>query len=164
MKLGGLLLLERFRGSLLSFLQGNLSKRNRLATAAFRFRTAIRAREIRRLLHRLLELAAHLQGPPEDALGAGHLQERLVEAEGFDVRREVAEHAHHDLGDLDVAGKTRRYHNPFGAEPHGFGHRHRASDTRRSGLVARGGDDAAPTGVTDDDRLSAKLRPIHLFD
>ena|GEM_PF-6460391 len=79
MKLGGLLLLERFRGSLLSFLQGNLSKRNRLATAAFRFRTAIRAREIRRLLHRLLRMQRLLliSGPLCRRRGSGSRRGRL---------------------------------------------------------------------------------------
>ena len=60
-----------------------------------------------RPLHRL----THLVRCGEQRLASGHVDERLIEAQGLDQAREGAEGFHHHLGDRVVALEAGREHD-----------------------------------------------------
>ena len=121
-------------------------------------------REARGFEHGAAHRLAHRLRPAEELLASGHVDECLVEAQWLDERREVPEGPHDGLRDRLIAREPRREHDRVRASPPGDGHRHRAADSIRSGLVARGGYHAARSGPPDQQRLAAKLRPVELLD
>ncbi len=96
-----------------------------------------------------LELHADLLGRPEQSLAARHVEERLVEAQRLDARRELAEQPHDRRRDLLVALEARRHDERLRAELARARHRHRAADSERPRLVARSQHDAARAGRAD---------------
>ena len=117
-----------------------------------------------RLEHRAPDRFAHRPRLAGERLASRHVDERLVDAQGFDEGREGAEGAHHDTRDGAVPLETGREHDRVRAAAARRRHRHRAPHSVRPRLVARGGDHAARSGAADEQRLAAKLRVVELFD
>ena len=95
--------------------------------------------------------------------GAGEVEERLVDRERLDQRRQRLHHRPHLAADADVFLHVRRDHDGVGAGLERLEHRHRRTHAADAGDVAGGGDDAA-LAAADDDRLVGQLRIVALFD
>ena len=97
------------------------------------------------------------------ALGAGEVEEGLVERERLDQRGQLEHHGADGAGDLEVALHPGRHHHRLGAELQRLEHRHGGADALDAGDVAGGGDDAA-AAAADDDRAVAQARVVALLD
>ncbi len=95
---------------------------------------------------------------------AGDVEERLVEREPLDERRELAEHREDLLRDPPVLGMVRRDHDQAGTGPPGGPHRHGGADAERTGLVGGGGDDPPRTAAADDHRPGPERRVAKTLD
>ena len=120
--------------------------------------------ELRGLEDRAAHRLAHRPRLAEQRLASGHVHERLVEAQGFDERREVAEGAHHRPRYRLVTFEAGREHDRVRTAPPRDGHGHRAADPERARLVARRGHHPARPRPSDQQRLAAQLRPVELLD
>ncbi len=82
-------------------------------------------------------------GPAEPADRAGHVEERLVQRQRLDQRRDRAEDLHHAGGHRGVQPVAGVDHGGLRAQPPGPAHRHRGVDAVPAGLVGRGEHHAA---------------------
>ena len=114
--------------------------------------------------HRLFDLAAHLQGRPEQPLGAAHVEERLVQRQRLHPRREIGKDVHHLRRDLLIALEARFHHDGVRTAPPRLGHRHGAADAVGPRLVAGGEHHAAVAVRPHQDRLAAQRGIVQLLD
>ena len=106
-----------------------------------------------------------ISGPvPSEPPCTGHVEERLVERDRLDERRDVAQDRHHLRARLRVRVEARREEHRVRARPPGPGHRHRGMDAERPRLVARRRDDAPVAEPADDDRPAAQRWIVELLD
>ena len=127
-------------------------------------READRAGDAQFLLHPLGE-AGEQDGRRRavQAGGAGEIQKRLIQREGFDGGSQILHHRADGAADLDIAGHAGFDDHRFGAEFERLKHRHRRAHAMDAGDVAAGGDDA--TGAAADDQwLVGKAGIVALFD
>lgn len=94
---------------------------------------------------------------------APDVEERLVDADLLDQRRDVRERVHHRRRDLPVGRQVRRDDDRLRAHPPRHRHRHRRVHTERAGLVG-GREHDRPLLAADDDRPSAQLWPASQLD
>ncbi len=85
-----------------------------------------------------------------------NVEERLVDRQRLDERRDRPEDRHHLAALLLVALEARREEHGVRAGPPGPRHRHRRVHAEGARLVARGGHDAAVAEPADDHRLAAR--------
>ena len=97
------------------------------------------------------------------ALGAGEIEERLVDRQRLDQWRQRQHHLPHLAADARIFLHVRPHHAGLRAEPQRLEHRHRRAHAVGAGDIAGGGDDAAPAAA-DDHRLGGKRRIVALFD
>jgi len=105
----------------------------------------------------------HGRRPPMQALGAREVQERLVDRQGFNQRRQRLHHRADFTADADILLHVRRNDDRLGAGRQRLEHRHRRAHALDAGDVAGGGDDT-PLAAADDHRLVAEFRIIPLLD
>ena len=105
-----------------------------------------------------------LLGLAEQPPCAGDVEERLVDRELLDERRDRREDRHDLAALLGVARHARREERRLRARLAGAGHRHRRVHAERACLVAGGADDAPVPEAADDDRLAAQRRVVELLD
>ena len=96
-------------------------------------------------------------------LGAGEVEERLVDRERLDQRRQRLHHRAHLAADADIFFHVRRDDDRLGAGFERLEHRHRRAHALDAGDVAGGRDDAA-LAAADDHRLVLQFRIVALFD
>ena len=94
----------------------------------------------------------------EHAPRAGDVDERLVDRELLDERRDRREDRHDLVALLDVARHARRHERRLRARLAGPRHRHRGAHAERARFVARRADHAAVAEAADDHRLPAQAR------
>jgi hypothetical protein len=97
-------------------------------------------------------------------VGAGHVEERLVEADPLHEGRVAAEDLE-DLGaDLAVAGVAARQEQRVRAQAPGVRRRHGREDAVGTGLVRRGRHHAPAARSAHDDGPTPQLRPVEQLD
>lgn len=102
--------------------------------------------------------------PAEEAQRAGDVEIGLVERERFDHRRELAKDPLNDSGHFRVSRHAAGEEDPAGAEPARFDGGHRGVHAESPGLVGGRRDHTPRAGPSHDDRPSAELRVVVLFD
>jgi hypothetical protein len=95
---------------------------------------------------------------------AGHVEERLVQADRLHQWRERLEDLHHSSAHLAVVLMVAWEEHGVRTQAARPSRRHRGMDPVVPRLVARGGDHAALTGAADDHRLTAQLRTAQQLD
>ncbi len=85
-------------------------------------------------------------------LHPGDVEERLVERQRLDERREGGQDVPDLHGNPGVFFMVPRYEDALGAEPPRLAHRHGRMDAVAAGFVRGGGNDAPPADAADDDR------------
>ena len=104
-------------------------------------------------------------GGPKSASRAGDVEERFVDRDLLDARREPAEDLHHGAARLAVAVAVDREEGAVRAERGRGPEGHRGPHAEGTRLVAGGADDPARAGIAaHDDRPATKLGPVSLFD
>ena len=100
---------------------------------------------------------------PNSASRAGQVQERLVDRERLDERREPAQDVHDLAADSRVLATVDRDEDRVGTQSAGRAQRHRRADAEDARLVRSSADYAAVVGppAADDDRLAAQLPVCH---
>ena len=104
------------------------------------------------------------RGGAEQALGAGEIEERLVERDRLHQRREAREDREHLARHRRVLAHVAAQEDPVGTEPPRLEARHRRVHAEDARLVARRRHHAARPRPADDHRLAAQLRPVALLD
>jgi hypothetical protein len=94
-----------------------------------------------------------LQVKPSYAL---HVEERLVDGQRLDHRRDRLEHGHHLLRHRLVPVEMRHHDLGRRAQAHRLADGHRGADSVSSRFVGRTGDHRATIGCTDDQRQPAQ--------
>ena len=112
----------------------------------------------------LAQSRADLPGGAEQSQGARDIEERLVDRERLDQRRDLAEQPHHLRRVVRVPLEVRLEHDRLRAAAQRHGHRHRRVDAVLAGLVGGGGDDRTQRPVPDDDRLADQLGMLEQLD
>ncbi len=120
-------------------------------------RHADRARQAQSVDHRRTDLPADRRSGAEQCGGPGDVEERLIERQRLDERRERGEDVEDVSARLGVRRVVARQEHRSRDELAGADRRHRRVDAVAAGLVRRGRDDTAAAGATHDDRLAAKL-------
>ncbi len=98
-----------------------------------------------------------------DGLGAGQVEEGLVDRNRLDERRRLAHQRAHLAADDTVFGHVRRDDRGVRTGLERLEHGHRRAHAIEAGDVAAGGDDAA-RAAADNDRLVGEARVVALFD
>ena len=101
---------------------------------------------------------ADLPRAAEAARRAAHVEERLVERDRLDQRRDRAEHLHDAGGGPAVGVEVGRDDHRLRAHAAGAHHRHGAVDAGLPGLVGRRQHDAAGAAAADDHRACRAAR------
>jgi hypothetical protein len=115
-------------------------------------------------LHPGLQVRRNLLGRPEQAGRAGDVEERLVDAQRLDQRRELVEHAEHLVRLFPVPREVPRDDRRVRAEPLRDRHRLRRVTAEHPRLVRRRGHDAPRPVVPDEHRPPAEGRVVELLD
>ena len=110
------------------------------------------------------ELLADLDRRAEQAGGAGHVEEGLVERQGLDQRGHVAEPGHDPAADLLIEPVIAGQEQGVGAELPGPGRWHGRPDAEDPGLVGGRGHHPSITGPADDHRAPLELGPSLQLD
>ena len=112
-----------------------------------------------------LIIAAIVAAVAEQWPRPGDVEERLVDRDRLDLRREPAKDGHDVARRLLVAPAVDRQEHAVRAAPDRLAQRHRRVDAEPARLVARRRHDPAAARVAaDDDRLAAQLRAVALLD
>ena len=111
----------------------------------------------------LLDLPTDGDRRAEEAFRPRHVEERLVQRDRFDMRREVAEDRHDLAGQRLVAFEARRHHDGLRTATPGFGHRHGAADAIGPRFVTRRQHDPAMAVRSDENRLATQLGVVQLL-
>jgi hypothetical protein len=98
------------------------------------------------------------------ALGAGEVEEGLVDREALDQRGEALEDREDLARDLAVGVVPRREHDGVRAHAQGVGHRLGGAAAEAAGLVAGGRDHAAVATAADEHREAAQLGSVADLD
>ena len=110
------------------------------------------------------ELVGDLHRRTEQPPGAPDIEERLVERDRLDERRERPEDLHHPTADLAVVGVIAGQEHGVGAQPLGPRPGHGRVDAVRTGLVRRGRHHPAGTAAAHHHRLAPQLRSAQQLD
>ena len=94
------------------------------------------------------------RGCAVEAGGAGEVEERFVQAEGFDSGRQPFHHRPDGTGSFHVGGEAGFHDHGLRAEFQGLKHRHGGSHAGDAGDVAAGGNDAAGAAADDDGQVA----------
>ncbi len=101
----------------------------------------------------------------EERLAPRHVEERLVDRDLLQERREAAQDLHHPAALAAVLRPVDREEGAAGAERRGGAEGHRRVDAEGAGLVAGGRDDAAGMRIAAHDHgPAAQLGPVALLD
>jgi phytoene dehydrogenase-like protein len=100
----------------------------------------------------------------KDAFSASHIDERFIQAERLDPRREVAQYSHDLGGYVGVALEAGWHDQSVRAAAQRLDHRHRAAYAVWSRLVACGQHHAAAAARTDQHGSSPQCGIVELFD
>ena len=122
--------------------------------------------QLRLVVDSLLQLLGGLLAVAEELLRAGQIEERLVDRERLDQRREAPEDGHDLLAHGVVLGTVDGHEDALRAERAGRAQRHGRAHAELARLVGGRADDAAVVGAAtaDDDRLAAQRRVVALLD
>ncbi len=96
-------------------------------------------------------------------LGAGEIEEGLVDRQRLDQRREIEHQGAHLAADADVFRHVGRHDGGVRAQPAGLEHRHRRFHPEGAGDIAGGRHHAAPPAA-DDHRLVVQGGIVALLD
>ena len=121
---------------------------------------ADRDRQADALAHRTSQALCDLDRLPGDPAHAAHIEERLVDRQPLDERRDVVEDAVRRLARRGVRLHPRRHDDRVRAEAPRPTERHRRLHAEGLGLVTRREDDAG----ADDHRQPAQARVVALLD
>ena len=119
------------------------------------------------LADRRLDLRGDRFAIAEQGHRARHVEERLVDRDRFDGRREPPKDVHHVAARDLVSTAIDRQEDAIRASPVRLAERHGRANAELAGLVAGGRDDPArilAAGAAHDDRSTAELRPVALLD
>ncbi len=118
-----------------------------------------RAAELELVTHVGANALGDLRALAEQAQGAGDVEERLVERQGFDQGRVSTEDLVDLRADLRVQLVVARQEHRVGAAAAGDRRRERRVHSVPARLVRRRGHHATVAGSADDDRLPREFRP-----
>jgi hypothetical protein len=98
------------------------------------------------------------------AVGRPEVDERLVQGQRLDQRRQRPQPGHHQRTGLPVRPEPARQEGGVGAAPARLVRRHRRAHPEHPGLVRRGRHDAPLAHAPDHDRLAPQRRLVALLD
>ena len=119
---------------------------------------------ISRSISRAKRASASAAGAPLTPSQPAKIEERLVDRQRLDQRRQLL----HSLADVATDARVFRHvgrqDDRLRAEPQRAAGRHRRAHAEGARDVAAGGDDAAPPAAPDDHRLVDEIRTVALLD
>ena len=112
----------------------------------------------------LAQCARDLARAPPQPARAADVQERLVDRQRLDQRRDVVEDPHDLLRQREVSVEVGLHSDRGRTQAQRLPDVHRGAHAEPAGLVRRARDDAAPFETADDERLALQRRVIEDFD